>query len=30
MLKFEKLEEFGWYNEENMIEFKNQINKLEG
>ena len=28
MLKFEKLEEFGWYNEENMIEFKNQINKL--
>jgi len=30
MLKFEKLEEFGWYNEENIIEFKNQINKLEG
>jgi len=30
MLKFEKLEEFGWYNEENMVEFKNQINKLEG
>ena len=27
MLKFEKLEEFGWYNEENTIEFKNQINK---
>jgi predicted nucleic acid-binding protein len=30
MLKFEKLEEFGWYNEENMIEFKKQINKFEG
>lgn len=29
ILKFGKLEEFGWYNEENMIEFKNQIDKLE-
>jgi len=30
LLKLDKLEEFGWYNEENMIEFKNQIDKLEG
>jgi len=30
MLKFEKLEEFGWYNEENIIEFKKQIKKFEG
>ena len=30
MLKFEKLGEFGWYNEENMIEIKKQLNKFEG
>lgn len=30
ILKFEKLEEFGWYNEENIVEFKKKIDKLEG
>ncbi len=29
ILKFEKLEEFGWYSEEDMIDFKKKIDKLE-
>jgi len=29
LLKFEKLQEFGWYKEEPILEFKNRIENME-
>lgn len=29
LLKFEKLQEFGWYKEELILEFKNRIENME-
>ena len=29
LLKFEKLQDFGWYKEESILEFKNLIENME-
>lgn len=29
LLKFEKLQDFGWYKEESILEFKNRLENME-